>query len=159
MCFFVSYPWIYLKARYFKYPTFRSAWWNGVPCMWFILDAIFGWWEMLWKPSSLTQNYGGLAMMTNAFWMPGWNLKHGPVKTNGSHLHKYNQAIYISPLLQSWVTIWGDFDPLELNLNLKIIPYWQPRHSMGKFSTKAITSRQHAYPELQAKAWNATGKS
>lgn len=30
---------------------------------------------------------------------------------------------------------------------------WQ--HSMGKFSTKSITSRQHPYPELQSKAWNA----
>ena len=171
LCFLVSYPWVYLKALYFKYPIFRSAWWNGVPCMWSILDAIFGWWEMLWKPSSLTRNYGGLVMMTNVFWMAGWNLKHGPVKTNGSHLYKYSQANnIISPLLQSKVTIWGgilkgnvvsnyldDFNPLELNLKLKIIPYWQPRHSMGKFSTKAITSRQHGYPELQSKAWNATG--
>jgi len=32
---------------------------------------------------------------------------------------------------------------------------WQ--HSVGKFSTKTITSRQHPYPELQSKAWNARG--
>ena len=31
------------------------------------------------------------------------------------------------------------------------------RHSMGKFQTKTITSRQHGYPELQSKAWNVTG--
>ena len=30
------------------------------------------------------------------------------------------------------------------------------RHSMGKFATKTITSRQHGYPELQSKAWNVT---
>ena len=37
------------------------------------------------------------------------------------------------------------------------LPY--PRHSMGKFSTKSITSRQHPYPELQSKAWNAPWKA
>ena len=37
-----------------------------------------------------------------------------------------------------------------------MLPY--PRHSMGKFSTKSITSRQHPYPELQSIAWNAPWK-
>ena len=48
------------------------------------------------------------------------------------------------------------FGPLNKWEFLKGFIKSESRHSMGKFATKTITSRQHPYPELQSKAWNVT---
>lgn len=80
---------------------------------------------------------------SNYYWVSFWDRIWWP-----------QTSIFTFPFFTQHDFSW--FGPLNKWEFLKGFIKSESRHSMGKFATKTITSRQHPYPELQSKAWNVT---